>query len=62
MNGLKENILVYAALLNCLKLETWQINHCEDLIFWQHFPKNQENIFKACKEWGEKCSLCHPPV
>jgi len=62
MIGLKENIFVYAALLNCLKLETWQINHCEDLLFWQHFPQTQENIFKACKERGEKCSLCHPPV
>ncbi len=62
MIGLKENILVYAALLNCLKLETWQINHCEDLLFWQRFPQTQENIFKACKELGENCLLCHPPV
>ena len=62
MIGLKENILVYATLLNCLKLETWQINHCEDLLFWQRFPQTQENIFKACKELGENCLLCHPPV
>ena len=60
-NKSSSSIFLEARQIKVLNLKRWEINHCDEIIFWRNFPKKIEKIYKKCQKLGEKCISCNPP-